>query len=219
VIYDSYDPAPAEPTVIYVEQQPSEPYPAVQQGEGQLQPVPEGSAGAAPSAAPEVKQSLKAAAQEYLTKGDAAFREGRYADAVHHYARAAELFPEDGSIYLILSDALFATGDYHYAAFTLRRALEIQPTLIAPVIDKHVFYGDPADFDKQLGWAEAYLNDHFLDEDIRLLLAANYLFSSRPAQAVDMLETSFSTAVRESPAGKLILERAKTAREAKPAIK
>jgi len=163
---------------------------------------------------PEVKQVLVRGASEYLTLGDEAFRQGRYSDAVHHYARTVEYAPGDGVLYLLLSDALFATGDYHYAAFALRRAVELEPRLLDNVIDKHGYYGDPAEFDKQIALAEQYLNEHFLDEDARLVLAANYLFANRPAQCVDLLLSPFSQAVLESTAGRRIYERAELLRKA-----
>ena len=105
-----------------------------------------------------------------------------------------------------------ATGDYHYAAYSLRRALELDPTVIDSVVDKHGFYTDPGEFDRQIQILERYLVDHFLDDDARLLLAANYLFAAQPAQAADLLQSPFSVAIRESGAGKLLLERAQTLR-------
>ncbi len=168
-------------------------------------------AGAVPKVAPEVKAGLEATADEALVAGDAAFREGRYSDAVRHYARAVELSPERGSLWLILSDALFATGDYHYAAYAFRRSLEIDATLLETIVDKHGWYTDPAEFDRHIAWAEAYLRDHVLDEDARLILAANYLFSKRFASASDVLESAFGAGLLETPAGKLVLERSRRA--------
>ncbi len=157
----------------------------------------------------EREQELNRAADYYLTLGDRAFREGRYGDAVHYYAKAVEFSSQDGILYLILSDALFATGDYHYAAFSLRKALELDPALAQSVVDKHSFYSDPAEFDRQLAILERYLEDHFEDDDARLVLAANYLFGNRPAAAVDLLASPFSTAVAGSPAGRCLREAAK----------
>jgi tetratricopeptide (TPR) repeat protein len=140
--------------------------------------------------------------------GDRAFRDGRYGDAVHYYAKAVELAPDEGVAYLVLGDALFATGDYHYAAYALRKALELDPTLIDATVDKREFYGDPRDYDRQIAVLELYLQDHFLDDDARLVLAANYLFGGRPQAAVELLENPFSAEVRASPAGAKVLERA-----------
>ena len=47
----------------------------------------------------------------------------------------------------------------------------------------------------------------------RLVLAANYLFANRPAQASDLLESAFSLAVRESTAGQVLSKRAQVLRQ------
>jgi hypothetical protein len=153
--------------------------------------------------------TLARASNHYLTLGDSAFRDGRYGDAVHFYAKAVEFAPAEGVLYLVLADALFATGDFHYGAFALRRAFELDPTLLDVEIDKHEFYTDPEDFDRQLATLEGYMTDHPSDSDARLLLAANYLAAARPADAVTLLESPGGSAVREDPAGALIYEAAR----------
>jgi hypothetical protein len=202
VIYDSYDSAPvaAEPTYV-------DPEVPVAQGEGAIQVAGYEGDG-------ENRPRL-ASSQQFLTLGDQAFREGRYSEAVHYYARAVELEPERGVLHLILSDALFATGDYHYAAYSLRRALELDPAVVDEIVDKHKFYGDPGEFDRQIQILESYLGDHFLDDDARLLLSANYLFGGQPAQAADLLLSPFSVAIRESGAGRILLERTQSLRRAR----
>ncbi len=198
----AYPPAVVYETVVY--QQAASPEVAADA------PAPEYAAEAAPAVVEESPTLLRAAA-EYLALGDRAFAEGRYGSAVHYYAKAVEFAPEDGVVHLVLSDALFATGDYHYAASALRRALQLAPELAATAIDKHEFYGDPADFEAQLALLEAYLEDHFLDDDARLVLAANYLFGGYAAKAVELLEAPFSLEVRQSPAGATLLGAARAA--------
>ncbi len=206
VVYESTEPAPAE--TVYNE--PSQDAAA---------PAAESSRGEGTIVAPETNRGLQAAASQHLALGDEAFRGGRYSDAVHEYAKAVELQPDQGVLHLILSDALFATGDYHYSAYALRRALELDPTLVDSVVDKHTFYGDPMEFDRQLELLERYLGDHFLDEDARVLLAANYLFGAKPSLAVDLLQGPSSASVRDSTVGKLLLERAnKVLRQPPPAV-
>jgi tetratricopeptide (TPR) repeat protein len=219
VIYDAYSPPAPEPEVVYVEQ-PAAPVaeaaeaPAAM-GEGSVQVAAPGQEGSGVSG----RGGAQSAASQRLSQGDEAFREGRYSDAVHDYAKAVELEPREGVLHLILSDALFATGDYHYAAYALRRALELDPTLVDSVIDKHSFYGDPTEFDRQLQLLESYLEDHFLDDDARLLLAANYLFGAKPAQATDLLQSPFSQTMRETAAGKVLLARTnKLLHEPPPAV-
>jgi tetratricopeptide (TPR) repeat protein len=154
-------------------------------------------------------QASARAGLQNLTLGDSAFREKRYGDAVHYYAKAIEFQPDEGVLYLVLSDALFATGDYHYGAYALRKALELDPSLLDKAIDKHEFYGDPTDFDRQLAVLELYLKDRPADQDARLLLAANYLFGLRPAAAVDLLESDSAESLRRTSPGILLLEAAR----------
>lgn len=160
---------------------------------------------------PEQAKKLARVAEQYLALGDLAFRERRYTDAVSHYARAIEFAPGDAVLYLVLSDALFAAGDYHYAAFALKKALELEPRLIDTIVDKHSFYTDPADFEKQLSYLERFLSDHPEDDDARLVLAANYLFGNKPNQALELLRSGLSANVRALAAGQLLLERAEAA--------
>ena len=154
-------------------------------------------------------QAASRASTQNLTLGDSAFREGRYGDAVHYYAKAVEFQPDEGVLYLVLSDALFATGDYHYGAYALRKALELDPNLLDNPIDKHGFYADPMEFDRQLAVLEIYLRDRPTDQDARLLTAANYLFGQRPAAAVDLLESASGEVLRKTSAGILLLEAAR----------
>jgi hypothetical protein len=163
--------------------------------------------------------SAARASGQYLTLGDRAFREGRYADAVHFYARAVEFAPEEAVLYLVLSDGLFATGDYHYGAFALRKALELDPTLVSSGIDKHEFYADPREFDAQLAQLESYLADRPGDDDARLMLAANYLFGGRPAAAVDLLGSEASARLLDDDAAGLILQAARDAQHGAPSAR
>ena len=189
-----------EPEVVYVEAEPE----PVLVGEG---------VAAAPRVDPELdmgsEENAARATGQYLTLGDQAFRDSRYADAVHFYARAVQFSPEDAVLWLVLSDGLFATGDYHYGAFALRKALELDETLASNSIDKHDFYSDPSDFDSQLAVLEGYVIDHMDDGDAILMLAANYLFGGRPAAAVDLLAGDGGTDVRATPAGESLLAAAR----------
>jgi hypothetical protein len=199
----------SEPEVVYVESEPEVGYVDEPAGEAVVPLAP---------AQPSANGELNRAADYYLSLGDRAFREARYGDAVHYYAKAIEFSPEDGILHLVLADALFATGDYRYAAYALRTAFEKDPALAANVVDKRSFYANPADFDAQLALLERYLEDHFLDDDARLVLAANYLFGGRPIDTVKLLESPFSESLRATPPGKLMLDVARELKD-RPAVK
>ena len=211
IVYEDNDPdviyvQDSSPDVIYIQGEPA--------GEA-VAPAPEepgvymGDVPLLPAPAAADDSALPAGAETFLAQGDEAFRAGRYGEAVQLYARAIEEAPDVGVLYLVLSDALFATGDYHYAAYTIRRALRLDPSLVQGEVDKHEFYEDPAEFDRQLAVLEQYVLDHNTDGDARLVLATNYLFGGRPAMAVDQLEGPFSSALQADDAGALILDAAR----------
>ncbi len=162
----------------------------------------------APPAAPE-KTTIQRASERYVQLGDQAFREERYTDAAQLYGKAIDLAPEEGALYIILSDALFAAGDYHYGAFAVRRGLELDRSLASAAVDKHEFYPEPRRFDEQLAVLESYVLEHPYDRDARLMLALNNLFGGRPAAAVDVLETDAAATLRGDLAAELVLEAAR----------
>lgn len=174
------------------------------------------SAGAAqptPPAAEQPAQGLNSAALRYLELGDSAFSSRRYIDAVHFYTRAIEFQADQGMLHLVLSDALFATGDYHAAAGSIRRALTLDPTLVAAPVDKHLFYKEPVDFDQQLAKLELHFKEQPNDADARLVLAMNYLFGGRPLAAVELLEGAPTEVYGEvDMAAQLVLDSARLAR-------
>lgn len=221
-----YSPPPTYySTVVYESSAPSEQVAAqpAAAGEGSIytSQAPGSRASENGLAAPRSAGPMPSEASDALTRGDEAFRSARYIDAVHEYARAVELAPDRGVLHLVLSDGLLATGDYHYSAYALRRALELDPTLVDSVLDKHSFYGNATDCDQHIAALEKYVAEHPQDDDARLLLAANYLFSNRTLRAREALDDPASAAVRETAAGKVLAERirktlAETAPEAKP---
>jgi hypothetical protein len=124
-----------------------------------------------------------AIAEKQVELGDYYFREGRYDEAAESWLRALGYVPDDASLHFVIADALFALGDYHYAAFMVRRALELQPELARVEIDKRGFYGDPSAFDEQLATVRAYLAEHPDDASAHLILGYSLLFSDQSAAA------------------------------------
>ncbi len=199
--YYAYYPSPVyTTTVVYPEESTQVVY-------AQQEPV--GEASVNNGQVPQAMSALSIAAQRYLELGDRAFREGRYTDAVQFYAKAVEFAPDQGALYLVLADALFAAGDYHYGAYAVRRALELDPGLVETSVDKHGFYPQPAIFDQHLATLERYLADHPTDRDARLVLALNYLFGGRAPDAARTLEAA-GTALDEDAAAQKILVRARS---------
>ncbi|MDF1839057.1 MAG: hypothetical protein P1V35_14410, partial [Planctomycetota bacterium] len=174
-----------------------------------VDPSPPVQVGEAVAPAPAVVPAINRAAEYYLTLGDRAFRAGRYSDAVHHYGKAVEYSPGEGILYLILSDALFATGDYHYGAFTLRKAFDLDPGLVDLTVDKRSFYDRPVDLDAQMTRARTFNLQNPGDNDARLMLIANEVFVGNPAGALNLLGQPEAAATAQSTAGILLGERAR----------
>lgn len=217
VVYEDEEEEP-EPEVIYIEVPADDtavaegegtvlaaPAPAVGGGQPRTSTVPAPAPGLASDATePSLQRELNRASAYYLTQGDRAFREARFGDAVHFYAKSVEFAPDSGILYLVLSDALFATGDYRYAAYSLRQAFEKESALADNVVDKREFYAEPAKFEEQLETLERFVQDHVLDTDARLVLTANYLFGGRPAEALSLLESPFSEELAATDVGRLL---------------
>lgn len=130
-----------------------------------------------PSAAREVPVSKETLAERHVTLADAYFRDSRYQDAVDAYLRALTYLTDDASIHLALADALFALGDYHYAAFMINKGIDLDPELAQLTIDKRAFYSDAATFDAQLETLRRYAAEKPYDAAAHLVLGYNLRFS------------------------------------------
>ena len=137
-------------------------------------------AGGSDAGAPE---SLIDLANRYVALGDYYFKEGRFADAADAYARARTYAPDDATIHFVLADALFAVGDYHFAAFLIAEALRLDPTIARADADKRTFYGDVKLFETQMATLAGYLEEKPYDAAAHLVYGYNLLFSGRKAES------------------------------------
>ena len=97
-----------------------------------------------------------ALAESYVELGDFYFQSSRYEDAAEAYAKARNYMPEDASVHLVLADAVFANGDYHYASFLVSEAVRLDPSIVTAETDKRTFYGRVAEFEAQLDALQRY---------------------------------------------------------------
>ena len=135
-------------------------------------------AGAAP------RSEAMVLAEKYVELGDFYFQASRFDDAAEAYAKARNFLPDDASVHFVLADAVFANGDYHYAAFLIAEAVRLQPDIVTAETDKRAFYGDPAAFEAQLESLQRYCKDKPYDAWAQLLLGYNLRFSDRPTRAL-----------------------------------
>ena len=146
------------------------------------------------------------AAEAWIRLGDRHFRAGSYARAADAYMRARDLAPGEPAIELVLADALFALGDYHYAAHAIRSAVAKDGTLLDGQVDKRGFYEDVRAFDAQMEVLEDFLLDHPGDADAWTVLAVNRLFSGNAGGAVRAAANGLAITPRE-PALTLIQDK------------
>ncbi len=116
-------------------------------------------------------------ARRYVKLGDAYFDDGRYMESADSYLRALTYVPNSPSVYFALADSLFAAGDYHYAAYAIRKGVTMDETLVKSNVDKRTFYKDPALFLKQEARLEDWVKSHPRDGDAWLVLGYNRFFS------------------------------------------
>ncbi|MBL8751968.1 MAG: hypothetical protein JNK15_01600, partial [Planctomycetes bacterium] len=133
----------------------------------------------------DVTRSLAA---KYVELGDFYFRAARFHDAAEAYAKARSYAPDDASVHFVLADAVFAEGDWHYAAFLIEEGLRLDPTLASADTDKRSFYGDPAAFDAQMAALQSYLDRNDYDAQAWLVRGYNLAFSRNADGAVVAFE-------------------------------
>jgi hypothetical protein len=122
-------------------------------------------------------------ARQFVDLGDYYFKEARFADAVEAYTKAANHAPGDAPLQFLLADALFATGDYHHAAYRIVQALRLDPALATVDTDKRLAYGDLGLFERQMQTLMNYLAEKPYDAMAHLVLGYNLKFSGKPEDA------------------------------------
>lgn len=128
--------------------------------------------------------SPEALAKGYIELGDFYFKSNRFDAAAEAYAKARNHVPNDASVHFVLADAVFANGDYHYAAFLIAEAVRLDPTIVTAEVDKRDFYGERKTFDNQMEALQKYCVDKPYDAWAQLVLGYNMRFSDRPTRAV-----------------------------------
>ncbi len=147
------------------------------------------------AAAPARDSGRHATAERHVSLGDFYFREERFAEAVESYLRALAYAPDDATIHLVLADSLFAMGDYHYAAFMIGKALQLDPSLASAGTDKRSFYKNRATFDAHLDALRRYVGEKPYDAAAHLVLGYNLRFS----RASDLAEVAFRRVLEIDP--------------------
>lgn len=114
---------------------------------------------------------------EHLDRGAEYFRAGRYIEAMHRFRMATLADLDFGVSKFAYAHALFALGNYEYAAFEIRKGLEVLPDWIVMGGDLKQMYDNPEDFEDQLSALKCCLDLWNGDENVMLVLGYVSFFS------------------------------------------
>ena len=210
-----YSPPAYYASVIYQYAEPQQQQQASYADEQQQQPeavgegvvAPEGAGG---GAARSSADSMALASNHYLTLGDSAFRDGRFGDAVHFYAKAVEFAPTRACSTWCSPTPCSRPATTTTAPTRCGARSSSTPTLLDATIDKHDFY--PTDGVRAAARGARELPAGTIRRTTTRAAAGGQLpvRRSRPAAAVDLLSGPEGLGVLEDPAGQLVCEAART---------
>ncbi len=151
----------------------------------------------------EVKETVKPEVNA-LVLGDNAFRSGDYSKAIEEYEQAIVLEPGSAIARFALGEALFVKGDYAYAAFVLRKGLELDGSWLDVEVTKDRVYGKLADYATALNKLETFVASHPYDGAAKFVLGYEYFVTKQYDRAKEMLEQARQ--LGPDPAADLILD-------------
>lgn len=134
---------------------------------------------------------------EYLTQAEAAFREGRYRDALRLANHAVVEEPRDPKSHELMSLSLFALADYSGSSIEAHARIALGP--IADWATLFGYYGDQERYTSQLRALEKYSSENPISADARFLRAYQYLMTGH----IEPAKAQLALAVRLAPNDKL----------------
>jgi hypothetical protein len=145
---------------------------------------------------------------DFQRRAERAFRAGQYDEAVRQANHAAVEMPRNGKLFLLLSQSLFAVGDYAAAAGAAHQgmAMSDQADWGAVVKNYTRFYGNASDFTDQLRRLEKFVSEHPKATYARFLLGFQYGFLNYPAEARRELEEAVRLEDRDELAAQLLVQ-------------
>jgi hypothetical protein len=145
-----------------------------------------GQGGGKPAKSAKSANGDAARANQFLKFGDRLFRAGNLKKAEERYLQASKAATNQAAPHLRLALIALARGHYTEAANRLRDAETAEPGWILTAPDVQSIYGEPAEFQRQVGRLESYLQSHPDDRDAWLVLGAQWFLSGRTTRAADV---------------------------------
>ncbi|MCX5654341.1 MAG: tetratricopeptide repeat protein [Planctomycetota bacterium] len=125
--------------------------------------------------------------QDQMRLGDYRFFMGDYAVAGEAYRAAHKLKLDDSFALFAMAHAAYANGEYKQAVKSIGMALALEPNWGLYEFRIQEFYGDAADYKRQLKDLQRQVELRPKSADMKFLLAYVYYFSGRYSDAVDLL--------------------------------
>jgi tetratricopeptide (TPR) repeat protein len=160
---------------------------------------------------------MSASIQDFVEKGETAFKAGNYEGAVYAWRHAAVDDPQNGLLTMMLGQALFATGKYEEAAGATQAAMHHLSKDQWGVVVTHYtqLYGRTQDYTNQLRALEKAMKAKGDDPALRFLTGFQYAYLGFVDQAIDQLDRAIKLAPRDEMAKQLRNEM--RAKQMKPA--
>jgi hypothetical protein len=154
----------------------------------------------------ETRQAQSSEGMTYLRRAEQAFRAGRYDEAVRWANHAAVELPQNGRLFLLLGQALFAIGQYGPAAGAIHQGMTVaDPDEWGYVVKNfRTYYGNGNDYTTQLRALEKFAAEHPDAAYGHFLLGYHYGFLGYPKEAQQQLGQAVGLEQRDQLAGKLL---------------
>ena len=144
-------------------------------------------------------------ASQYISLGEQSFRAGSYQDALRQWRHAMVDNPNNGALVLLMSQALFALGEYDSAANSVQMAMQMLPESEWGGVVKNYtqLYPNIQVYTDQIRAAEKARDAEPDDGAIRFLLGYHFGYLNYPKQAVRELDKALDIEPRDAGAQKL----------------
>lgn len=180
--------------VVTAAQQPAAAPPAPQQEQD-----PQAQTAAAPT------EAELARAADFIEQGEEAMKAGKFREALSHWQHALVETPQNGGAILLVSQALFALGQYNDAAGAVQMGMQLLPEEDWGMVVKNFaqLYADPGEYAQQLKALEAARAAKADDPALRFLSGYQYGFLGHRDQAVRELDKALQLQPQDQGAKKL----------------
>jgi len=146
-----------------------------------------------------------ASAQQFAAEGELDFKTGDYEGAVHSWRHAIVDDPNNGTLVMMMAQALFATGKFDEAAGAAQQAMMMLPEDQWGVVvgNYNELYSNVGDYTKQLRALEKAVKDKADSPALRFLVGFQYGYLGYPEDALRQLAKAKEFAPQDELAKKL----------------